>query len=100
MDPRVQINRKYIELVTDFEVFNSYPWENLSFKDTIDSLHNAFYHKRRAVKNTSQSYGLKGFPLAFQVYFIFNTYSVYLKIIFNNLYFICCRSGGLKQFLN
>ena len=53
LDPRVQIKRQYIDLVADMEVFNSYPWGSLSFKDTVESLHNAFHHRGRAVKNTS-----------------------------------------------
>ncbi|XP_060671927.1 uncharacterized protein LOC132803291 [Ziziphus jujuba] len=68
MDPRVQINRKFVDLVADIEVFNSYPWGFVSYKETIDSLHNAFHHRGCAVKNKSQSYDLKGFPLAFQVW--------------------------------
>ncbi|XP_060669821.1 uncharacterized protein LOC107434762 isoform X2 [Ziziphus jujuba] len=68
MDPRVQINRKFIDLVADIEVFNSYPWGILSYNETINSFHNAFQHRGRAVKNKSQSYDLKGFPLAFQLW--------------------------------
>ncbi|XP_048330044.2 uncharacterized protein LOC107419213 isoform X2 [Ziziphus jujuba] len=68
MDPRVQINRKFIELVADIEVFNSYPWGIPSYKETIESLHNAFHHRGCEIKNNSQSYDLKGFPLAFQVW--------------------------------
>ncbi|XP_060668323.1 uncharacterized protein LOC132799771 [Ziziphus jujuba] len=70
MDPKVQIKKKFIDLVADLDVFNSYPWGILSYKETINSFHNAFQlrGRGRAVKNISQYYDLKGFPLVFQVW--------------------------------
>ena len=76
------IDIEHLSMVDNLDYFNSYPWGITSYNMTIHSLHKAFRHRDGAT-NTSNTYSLSGFPLAFQV-FLRTCFNIYHLV---NVYF-------------
>ena len=69
-ESKALIDIEHLAMVEDLDYFNSYPWGELSYSGTIQSMHKAL--GRKGGLNKSGTYSLFGCPLALQVWYFIN----------------------------
>ncbi|KAM3216042.1 hypothetical protein P3L10_025482 [Capsicum annuum] len=71
-DPKRIVDIETMQMVTNWDCFNAYPWGRRSFEMTIESFLDVNLKKKSAQwkenKSKSKGYGLQGFPWAFMVW--------------------------------
>ena len=78
-DPKKNVDPFYFQIVTDLELFDSFPWGKLCFELIIDYLSidmNVKYQERQKKKKTAEEkYNFYGFAHLFQVRYYFLVYT-------------------------